>query len=285
MDTSSTATSADEPLTTATRCVVAARGRTAPILLPAAFWFDGAALWMVVSSMQAHALRRDPACVAYVAPPAEEEPWDAEPGGEGRPCLAVRGRARLFDLSDPVGLMAHAPTLATALACLSARNLPRLPGYVQEVGRMPREWLLSERAAVRVTIEDTVAVVPPEAGDGPTPRLPPAVPAAVRRRLANHRQVTVAVDDGGLAIGPATWGLGYALTTTAAFPLEPGRRAAVTVDVDPVERPSLAAGLCLGGELVGGGALRPEHATWWHGFDAGHAEVADSPPGGVELPD
>lgn len=276
----------DRLLTTGSRCVLAVRVSEGPLAFPAPFWFDGTHLWTVAnaSRLRVRPGRHEPECAVYVAPSEEAASGatsthqDAPYGQTG---LLAYGRGRVFGLAEPLGALLHAPAISAALTALAARQLDRVAGYAQEATRMPPAWFREERAVLRVTVEGSETLAHPRPEGGLTPRLPPAVPAQVRRRLAGRRQVVVAVDEGGLAASPGVWGQDLALTTTGKAALTPGRRVAVVVEAEPAH----ATGLTLSGQLDDGGRLRPDEALWWHGLEWGHAEVTGAPEGGIELPD
>lgn len=281
---------ADDLLATGSRCVLAVRGAEGPVAFPVPFWFDGTHLWTVVKASR---LRRGPSrhglqCAVYV-PPSDATASDATSGDQdalyGRTGLLASGRARVFGLSEPLGALLHAPTISAALTALAARQLDRVAGYAQEATRRPPAWFREERAVLRLTVEESEALAHPRPEGGLTPRLPPAVPAEVRRRLTTRRQVVVAVDEEGLAASPGVWGSDFALGTTREVGLSPGRRVAVVVEAEHGTRPAHSTGLTLSGRLDDGGRLRPDEALWWDGLEWGHAEVTGPPEGGIELPD
>src|SRR5688572_24504340 len=95
-------------LDTAGHCVLACVERGEPVLVPLAFWSDGAALWLTLQSdsREVAALRRKAISAIYVA---EEDDAVA---------TVVRGGPRVFGLHDPVGLALHGPVVSTAMAAL-----------------------------------------------------------------------------------------------------------------------------------------------------------------------
>jgi len=273
----------------AARCVLAVHARQGPrqgpCLSPMALWSDGTALWMSAPAGSAviEALLRRPDCVLYV-PPAKV----------GERATVVRGRARVFGLGDPVGLVLHAPTVATAMAALAVHNAPSLAGYVQDAARVPRRLTPRNRVAVKVSVLGLRAMDPPVAGPGIAPALPTEVPPDVRRALAGERRAVLAVSDEGpdgeLLVAPVIWGAGMVLSgpPVAGLPsaggASAGAPAALAVTSDPSPRPTATVGLVLAGRLVAD-RFTPTCATWWHGFDMDTADVAPRPAGGIVLPD
>lgn len=289
-DTPGDAASAGGLLTTGSRGVLAVRGAEGPVAFPVPFWFDGTHLWAVVSAsrLRLRPGHHEPECAVYV-PPSDTTGPDATSGDQGDPHeppgLLASGHGRVFGLSEPVGALIHAPTISAALTALAARQLDRVAGYAQEATRLPPAWFREERVVLRLTVEESETLAHPREEAGLTPRLPPAVPAEVRRRLAGRREVVVAVDEEGLAASPGLWGPGFALRAVREATLRPGRRAAVVVEAEPGTGPERATGLTLSGRLDDGARLQPDQAVWWHGLEWGHAEVAGPPEGGIELPD
>lgn len=266
----------EELLTTAPRCVLAFGNGAGPFLAPMAFWSDGGGLWMSTSAatLKVRSLGRRAACAVYV-PPLRE-------GGLG---LVVRGPARVFGLGDPTGLLLHGPTISAAMTALAVKNAPTLWGYAQDAARIPPRWLPRNRVVLRVAIDETQPVRPPAVGPGIAPALPSVVPPDVRRVLAGMRRVVVAGDvEGRLVLAPAVWGGGFALAVPPGFRLPEGR-VAVTVDVDPVHRPTSAVGLTLRGHLDSRGRLDGRRVTWWRGFDMQTLDVPVPHVGAVMLPD
>lgn len=289
-DTPSGAAGADALLATGSRCVLAVRGTEGLVASPVPFWFDGTHLWAVAnaSRLRLHPGHDEPECAVYV-PPSDASPSEATSGDQdahgSHTGLLAYGRARVFGLSEPLGALLHAPTISAALTVLASRQLDRVADYAQEATRMPPAWFREERTVLRLTVEDSHSVAHPHPKSGLTPRLPPAVPAEVRRRLTGRRQVVVAVDESGLAASPGVWGADFALSTVRELALSAGRRAAVVVEAEQATRPAHATGLTLSGRLDGGGRLQPDEALWWNGLEWGHAEVTGPAEGGIELPD
>lgn len=275
-DTPPAAGDPGELLTTASRGVLAVRTDDGPSAAPVWFWFDGERLWAVANTARLGVApsRRGPDCAVYVPPEA------------GQRGLLVRGRGRVFGWSEPLGTLLHAPTIWAALGALAARRLDRVAGYAQDAARIPPEWLLEERVVLRVALDACETVAHPRPDSGLTPRLPPAVPAEVRRRVAGRRDVVVAVEgDDQVTATPAVWGPAFALTTAGGDTVAAGRRMAVLVEALSDGRPSRAAGLTLLGRSDDSGRLSPEEAVWWHGFDWGRVDAREPSEGGVELPD
>lgn len=289
-DTPGEAADADGLLASGSRCVLAVRTAEGPLASPVPFWFDGTHLWTVANAarLRMRPGHQEPECAVYV-PPSDTVASDAISGNQdashGQTGLRAYGRGRVFGLAEPLGTLLHAPAISAALGALAARQLDRLAGYAQEATRMPPAWFREQRAVLRLTIEETETLAHPRPEGGLTPRLPPAVPAEVRRRLAGRRQVVVAADDEGLAASPALWGGDFTLSAIHGVTLSPGRRVAAVVEAEPDARSGRATGLTLSGRLDDGGRLRPEAASWWHGLEWGHADVTGPPDGGIELPD
>lgn len=265
---------ADEELEQSSSCVLACRGRSGPLLVPMACWYDGERLWMTTaaSSVKARVLARDPDC-ALVAP--------ATDGGDR---VVAHGRVRVYGPADPVGLAVHAPVVAAAMSALAARSSPRGPaGYVRDAPLVPVEWALGRRVALRVAVDSAHRVTVPPLGAGVAPALPPAVPPDVRRAAAGRRRVTVGWErpGGRLGLAPGVWGAGFSLTTLE--PLPPGVPVTAVLDADHRDGSPPVCGLAVRGIAADGG-LRPERVTWWQGFRARTATVRPV-TGGVELPD
>jgi hypothetical protein len=258
------------------RCLLAFSGASGPVLTPMAYWSDDAHLWMSTSAstVKARHLREDGTCAV----------WVPGPGGTG---VSARGTARVFSAADPVGLVLHGPAIAAAMTALAASNVAAIGGYVQDATRVPVRFLPHNRVVVRVRLRDVRTVAEPAPPPGVAPPLPTVVPPDVRRALAGLRRVVVAVDEPDLRVLPAAWGSGFALTLPEDERLPEGLRAAVVADVDPEGRPTAVFGASLRGRIDDSGALRPERATWWEGFDVTSADVPAPVPGasGIVLPD
>lgn len=237
-----------------------------PVVTPVAFWFDGAGLWCTVPAdgPEVAALDRDPVCAVHVPPLVD--------GGVG---AVVTGRARVFSVRDPRGLLLHAPTLLTALTALGLRSAGRVAGRVTAGLRSPARALPEGRVAVRVRVErlrGARALTPPV---GIAPPLPPVVPPDVRRLVAGERQVLVAVTAAdGLSVQLAVWGPGLALTPP------PGSVLPATGSATVVVQGGQDAGIALEG-ILADGRLQPERARWWSARSHGAAEVAAPGAGGA----
>jgi hypothetical protein len=241
-----------------------------PRLTPHALWSDGAGVWLAlpVDGAEVDGLRSRPDCGLWVPP--------VDPDGPG---VSVSGRARVFSVNDPLGLLVHSPVLSTAVLALAARN----PGLVLEQARglaafPPR--LPRNRTVVRIAIERLRGITPPAPPRGMAPALPPVIPADVRRALGGTHSVAVGLADGGARALPGVLGPGFGLTCVEA----PADGAAVSVALVPcsAEDPLPGMGAALDGE-VRGGSLLAGAARWWIGGREGAAELAGV--GGVVLPD
>ncbi len=241
------------------RCLLVTRQE--PIAAPLAYWFDGTSAWMAppASSPFVAALERDPGCTLWV---------------DG---ILAEGVARVFSLRDPLGLAIHSPTLAAAMAALATTNASTIAGYVQGAARQPSRLRPGNRVGLRVSIADAERAGPPPMPPGIAPALPTVVPADVRRALAGRRDVLLATAEG---VTRAMWAAGFTLTVPNGFPLEPGTEAVAALDADGL-------GISLAGTVTPGPALRPQHASWWHGFAVAEAGVPEpaATPGGITLPD
>lgn len=270
--------SVEELLAESSRCVLGSWGRHGPMATPTAFWSDGRGLWMTTSTgrMKAAGLGTDATCVAYV--PALHE---------GEAGLIVRGRVRVYRLTDPRALMLHTPMITAAMTALAVRNAGTILDQVQDAARIPPR-LPRARAVLRLTVEDARTVDPPDVGPGVAPALPTDVPADVRRVLAGQRRLAlVYADPGGTALQatPAVWGAGFALTTPPSLTPAAGARAVAALDGGPGSRPSRGVALALHGVISAGGRLGPERATSWSGSHSETVTISASAPGGVTLPD
>lgn len=265
-----------EVLDRSPRCVLGFAGRRGPLIAPMAFWSDGAALWMSTpaASVKAGALRRRPRCGVYIP----------LPGGGGAGAVAS-GEARVFGLHDPVGLAVHGPVASAAMTALAARNTGTILGYVQDARHVPARFRPRNRVIVRVALDDVRAVAAPAAAAGVAPALPVVIAPAVRRALAGHRTVALATaaPNGDIAVGPVSWGVGFALQGPAGEGPVPAGPAALHLGADPGSRPTAVVGLSLVGE-VGDGRLRPQRATWWEGFSLTTVDLPAAAPA-LTLPD
>lgn len=245
-----------------------------PVVSPVAYWFDGTNLWCTVPAdgPAVAALDRNPVCAAHVPP--------LDAGGVG---AVLTGRARVFSLQDPRGLLLHAPTLLTALTALGLGSAGRVAGRISTGLRSPARALPEGRVAVRVRVDGVRGVRALTPPPGIAPPLPPVVPPDVRRLVAGERQVVVAATAAdGLSLQPAVWGAGLALTPSPGGALPTTGAATVVVQGDQ------DSGIALEGVLAGG-RLRPERAHWWSDRSHGAAEVATDGAGGalgsITLPD
>lgn len=266
---------AHELLDRSRRCLLALPAPDGPFVAPMAHWSDGAHLWMAsaASPLRSGSLHDAP-CAAMVA---------AEGGS---PTVTVRGTARTFRAADPVGALLHGPAIAGAMAALAASQAPALGSYLQDAARAPSRWAPQNRVAVRLRLDAVALVEPPVPPPGVAPALPTVVPSDVRRVLGGRRQVAVVVEAERLEVLPAAWGAGFSLLLPSGRHLRPGARVTVVVDDAPTPPPD-AVGLALRGRVTPTGALAPERATWWEGFDVRSAEVPRSPAAasGIVLPD
>lgn len=267
--------SAEDVLDARRRCLLAFAGARGPIVAPMAYWSDGAHLWMTTSSstVKTDRLRRDGTCAVYV------------PGPDGVGVSAT-GSARIFRASDPLGLVLHGPSITAAMTALAASNVSSIGGYVQDAARVPLRFLPHNRVVVRLRLDDVDTVPEPERPPGVAPALPTVVPADIRRVLSGQRRIVLAVDTPQLRVLPAVWGAGFSLRLPEGAALPEGACAAAVVDADPQGRPTAVTGLSLRGPITGG-ALRPERATWWEGFELASADVPAPAAGrsGIVLPD
>ncbi len=256
----------------ATRCMLACRGPRGPLLVATTFWSDGAQLWLSLpaDSAEVAALRSDPACGACVVL-----------AGAAEPAVVVAATARVYGLHDPRSLALHAPGVAAALTALAARSAPRLVAAISRRPISPTRVLPRNRVAVRLRLDRLGSVRWPSPGPGIAPALPVVVAPDVRRVLAGRRDVVVATaGPGGLEIGPAVWGAGFALT------LPPGRAAAEGAPA-VVALEATDAGLPVGVALAGavrGGALQVRRATSWRGASV-HGVDVPAEPATLTLPE
>jgi hypothetical protein len=256
------------------RCLLAFPGGSGPLVAPMAYWSDGAHLWMSTSgaTVKAARLREDGTCAVYVP-------------GSDRVGVSASGTARVFSAADPLGLVLHGPAITAAMTALAASNVSTLGGYVQDAARVPLRFLPHNRVVIRVRLSEVEEVAEPAGPPGIAPPLPTVVPSDIRRVLGGERRIVLAVDEPRLRLLPAVWGSGYALTLPPDAGVPDGARAAAVVDADPEGRPTEVVGLSLRGAIAGG-ALVPERATWWEGFDLASADVpAPAARGGLVLPD
>ncbi|CAN5875099.1 hypothetical protein BH23ACT10_BH23ACT10_34850 [soil metagenome] len=268
----------DSLLARATRCLIAYRVSDGPAMTPMACWSDGGGVWMTTSQQAAKvaALRRDPRCALWI-----------DPDDAGDPGVAVDGTARIFDLSDPVGLVLHAPTISAALAALALTHRATLVGYVRDIPRLPAQWLPQSRVLIRVRIDRARSRMAPQRPTGVGPVLPTELPAAVRRAVTGTRTVTLAMLRGdALTVQPVVWGARFQLDTGATAVPDAATPACIVVDAHEDPRPSSALGVLLRGHVDSGLQFHPRRAVWWEGFSAD--ALAVRPPttaSGITLPD
>lgn len=275
----------DTLLANVDRCMLAYRVSDGPAITPVACWSDGGGLWLTTSrqASKVAALRRDPRCVLWIAPPS----GSGEVGHGTGAGVVVDGTARVFDRSDPVGLALHAPTISAALAGLALTHRSAVAGYVRDLPRLPSAWLPQSRVLIRVRIDRARSRMAPRQVTGVGPVLPTELPSAVRRALTGIRHVTLATQRGdALAVQPAVWGAGFQLDVGATVVPDADTPACVAVDHDPGDRPSSQIGLLLRGTIDGGFRFHPVRATWWQGFSSGSAMLrAPATTSGIVLPD
>ncbi|MGH8884836.1 MAG: hypothetical protein ACRDYX_06625 [Egibacteraceae bacterium] len=254
----------DPKLTEATRCLVALRTAQDGLRLASLpCWSDGEALWLARADSDpvVEALRGAPTCAVLIG----------DLGAE----LTATGLARIFGAGDPLGLLAHGPVIALAMAAIAVRH-PR------EVARawLPRSQIRPP-VAVRLALRELRNVEAPPPRPGIAPALPAVVPADIRRRLSGLRDVVVAGEGAaGLCVERATWSAGFVLA--GDLPVSPGKAIAVAVEAGSGRG---AIGVALSGELDARGALRPVRASWWNGSRTGTAPLSTPPRGAVTLPD
>lgn len=268
----------DTLLAQATRCLVAYRVSDGPAMTPMACWSDGGGLWMTTSRRAAkvRALRRDPRCAVWIEP---DDP--AEPG------VAVDGTARVYDLSDPIGLALHAPTISAALAAMAVTHRAALAGYARDLPQLPARWMPQGRVLIRVRVDRARSRLGPQRRTGVGPLLPSELPAGVRRAVTGARLVTLAMQRGdALVVQPAVWNAGFALDLGVGAVPDGRTPACIVVDAHDQPRPSTKVGVLLRGHVDDGLVFRPRRAVWWEGFDASAGPI--QPPtsaSGITLPD
>lgn len=270
--------STDTLLANAQRCVLAYVTDDGPAMMPAACWSDGGGLWLTAyrRSAMIGALRRDPHCAVWIEPPTVSDRG-----------VAIDGTARIYDLSDPVGLALHAATISAAMAALALTHGSQLTGYVRDLPQLPQGWRPRSRTLIRIRIDRARARLAPQQVTGVGPVLPTEVPSSVRRALTGVRHVTLAMQHADtLTVQPAVWGAGFQLDVGASAVPEPNTSACITVMRQEDMRPSWKAGLILRGTLDSGFRFRPVHATWLEGLRDGFSQLRDpSTPSGIVLPD
>lgn len=268
----------DTLLARASHCQLAYGVSDGVAMTPMAYWSDGGGLWMTSSRRAAKiaALRRDGRCAVWIAPPDPSEPG-----------VAVDGRARVYDLSDPVGVALHWPAISGALAGLALRHRSALTGYVQDLPGLPSAWLPHNRVLLRVRIDAARGRLAPQRVEGVGPLLPPVLPSGVRRALTGVRRVTLAtLDADRIVVRPAVWGTDFRLDVSATAIPAPDTPACVVADSAPSARPSAKTGVLLRGTLGPDLRLHPTRAVWWEGFslDAAPVDLADR-SSAIVLPD
>jgi hypothetical protein len=268
----------DTLLARATRCLIAYRVSDGPSMTPMACWSDGGGLWMTTSRQAAKvaALRRDPRCAMWI-----------EPDDPGDPGVAVDGTARVHDLSDPVGLALHAPTISAALAAMAVTHRTALAGYVRDLPQLPGRWRPHSRVLIRVRVDRARSRLAPQRRSGVGPRLPSQLPAGVRRAVTGARLVTLALQRGDtLTVQPAVWNAGFALDVGASAVPDGPAPACIVIDAHDDPRPSAKVGVLLRGHVDPSLTFHPRRAVWWEGFSSSAGPV--TPPtsaSGITLPD
>lgn len=270
--------SPDSLLTQATRCLIAYRVSDGPAMTPMACWSDGGGVWMTTSQHAAKvaALRRDPRCALWIEP---DDPTD--------PGVAIDGTARVYDLSDPVGLALHAPTISAALAALAVVHRATLAGYVRDLPLLPAQWMPHNRVLIRVRVDRARSRLAPQRPVGVGPVLPTELPASVRRAVTGTRIVALALLHGDvLTVQPAVWGAGFRLDVGASAVPDPGTPACIVVDAHDDPRPSGTLGVLLRGHVDAGFTFHPRRAVWWEGFTSQAVPVRPATTAsGITLPD
>ncbi len=268
----------DTLLADATRCLIAYRVSDGPAMTPMSCWSDGGGLWMTTSRQAAKvtALRRDPRCVLWIEPPDPTEPG-----------VSVDGTARVYDVSDPIGLALHGPTISAALAALAVVHRSALAGYVRDLPRLPPRWMPHGRVLIRVRVDRARSRLAPQRQTGVGPVLPPELPANVRRAVTGTRVVALASQRGGvLTVQPAIWSAGYRLDVGASAVPDPLTPACIVVDAHDEPRPSTKLGVLLRGHVDSGFVFHPRRLVWWDGFSTNATPVrAPTAASGITLPD
>jgi hypothetical protein len=178
---------------------------------------DGGRLWVTTArrSAKTRAWAADPAIAALVR--------------TGGTALALRGRARTYDVLDPATWarsVASAPRLASATVRFSLKNARFFAGYAVDARHVPLAWTPPGRVfaelrlrAGRVVAEDgsvgpgwgpwpalldSARTYPPKVG--PTAQLLEGVPSSVRRAVGAAGVGALAVDGrDGLSVVPVRW--------------------------------------------------------------------------------
>jgi hypothetical protein len=267
----------DTLLDNAEHCLLVYRDGGGPAMTLADCWSDGGGIWLTTSRRAAEtaALRRDRRCALWIDPPTPSEAG-----------VAVDGSARIYDLSDPVGLLLHAPAISAALTALALTHRAAIAGYVRHLPRMPATWMPHDRVLMRVRIDRARSRMPPQHVSGVGPVLPTELPAGVRRVLTSERHVALALQrDDSLLVQPAVWGRGFQLDVGASAVPEADMPACILVDQRRAV-PSNRVVLLLRGTVDGGFRFRPTGAAWSEGFSTGSAALGDpATSSGIVLPD
>jgi hypothetical protein len=265
-------------LANAEHCLLALRTARGPVMTPLACWSDGGGLWLATSrqTLDVEALRRDPRCAVWIAPP---------PDGDAG--IAIDGSARIYDTSDPLRLALHAPTIAAALAALALTHRSAIAGYARDLPRTSRTLTPQRPVLLRVRIDRARSRMVPQRVTGVGPVLPTELPSTVRRALTGVRHVALALLRGdALVVHPAVWGTGFQLDVGAGLVPPAATPACVAVDRHVEGEPSARAGLLLEGTVDSGFQFRPSRAVWWDGLSVGSAELRKpTSDSGVVLPD
>lgn len=270
--------STDTLLADADHCQVAYRTADGPAMAAVLCWSDGGGLWLIPSRHAAMvpALRRDPRCAVWIDPPQ-----GAHTG------VAIDGSARIYDMSDPLTLALHAPTISAALAAMALTHRSTLAGFVRDLPRQRGGALPQGRVAIRVRIDRARARQVPERVTGVGPVLPTAVPSGVRRAVTEVRRVTLVMQWGeSLGVQPAVWSAGFRLDVGATVVPAAETPACVVAERHDDVRPSNRVGLLLRGTVDSRFRLHPTQASWWHGAEQGTAGLdAPATASGLVLPD
>lgn len=242
-----------------------------------ACWSDGGGLWLMTSwrTDEVTALRRDPRCAVWIGDPATHAG------------IAIDGSARIYDLSDPLRLALHAPTISAALTALALAHRSAIAGYVRDLPRVPVARVTQPRVLMRLRINRARRRMVPRHVTGMGPVLPTELPSGVRRALAGVRHVVLALQRGdGLEVQPAVWKAGFQLDVGAGVVPNPDTPACVAVDRYVDARPAESVGLLLHGTVDGRFRFRPVRATWRQGVSVGSSALREpAAASGIVLPD
>jgi hypothetical protein len=270
--------STDTVLARATHCLLAHRSPDGPVMTPLACWSDGGGLWLMTSrqTVDAEALRRDPRCAVWIQPP---------PGADAG--IAIEGSARIYDLTDPVRLALHAPTISAAIAALALTHRSAIAGFVRDLPQASRTVTPQRPVLMRVRIDWARSRMVPQHVSGVGPVLPTQIPSAVRRALTGVRHVVLTLLRGdALVVQPAVWSSGFQLDVGAGLVPSAATPACVAVDRHVDARPAARAGLLLEGTVDSGFRFRPARATWWEGWSVGSTTLGEpATASGIVLPD